>query len=97
MFLLLSVLVDVLLNSISLINPYTPYTIMAENGEKFEICKYNGEYSIIILIVYKLLVILLLLFLIFVEWNFSDTLYDLKLIILTQYISILSIILIVLS
>jgi len=93
-YLLLNILIDVLLSSISLINPYIPSTIMAENGENFEICKYNGEYSIIILIAYKLLVILLLLFLIFVEWNLSDTLYDLKFIILTQYISILSIILI---
>jgi len=90
-FLLLNVLIDILLCSISLINLYTPNVILAENGEKFEICKYNGEYSIIIIITYKLLVILLLLFLIFVEWNLSDTVYDLKFIILTQYISIFSI------
>jgi len=91
MFLLLNILIDILLCSISLINPYTPNSILAENGEKFEICKYNGEYSIIIVLAYKLLIILLLLFLIFVEWNLSDTLYDLKFIILTQYISIFSI------
>jgi len=70
---------------------------MDENKKRYEICKYNEEYSIFVLIICKLLIIFSLLFLIFVEWNFSDILYDIRLFILTQYISILSILLIVVT
>jgi len=96
-FLVLNVLIDVLLSSISLFKPYSTNTIMVENEKRYETCKYNEEYGIIILIVCKMLIIFSLLFLIFVEWNFSNILYDLRLIVLTQYISILSIILILIT
>ena len=89
MFLFLNILIDVLLNSISLINPYTSKPIIVKDGESFEMCKYNWEYSILILIIYKIIVTLILLLLFFVEWNISDTMLDLKFTISAIYVDIL--------
>jgi len=94
LFLIFNIIIDILLCSISLLNPYTSQYILVENGESFEKCKFNGIYSIIILIVYKLLIVLLMLFLIFVEWNISTIIYDIKFIVVALYVDILFIILI---
>jgi len=93
LFLLFNILIDVLMNSISLIKLCTIQKVIVEDGESYEKCKY-GEYRIISLLVYKLIVIALILFLIFVEWNFSTILYDIRFIILSLYIDVLSIIII---
>ena len=92
LFLLFSIVTDILLCSISLINPYTSQSILVEDGENFELCKFNGKYSIIILYAFKFLIVLLILFLIFVEWNNSATMYDMRFIIITLYIDILVVI-----
>jgi len=88
-FLIFHLLIDIMINSISLINPYTSKIVSIEDGESFETCKFNGEYSIIIVIVYKFLEIFLMLFLVFTEWNLLDTAYDMKFILLALYIDIL--------
>jgi len=88
-FLIIHLLIDVLINSISLTNPYTSKIVSIEDGENFETCKFNGEYSIIIVIAYKFLEIFLMLFLVFVEWNLLDTAYDMKFILLALYVDIL--------
>jgi len=93
-FLILNLFVDILMNSISLINPYTVKSILIEEGENFEICKYNSKYSIILLLLYKLSVILLMLYLIYVERNISSTLHNMKFIISVLYIDTLFIIII---
>jgi len=94
LFLLLNIITDILLCSISLIKPYTSQFVSVEDGESFEKCNFNGNYTIILLIIYKLLVILMMLFLVFVEWNISSTVYDMKFILITLYIDILFIVLI---
>jgi len=94
LFLLFNILMDILINSISLISVCTSQTVLVEDGESFEKCKYNGEYSFILLIVYKCMVIVLILLLIFVEWNNSSSWYDVRFITVALYIDILSIILI---
>ena len=94
-FFLFSILIDVLLNCISLINMYTPKLVLIENGENFEVCKFNGEYySIIILLVYKLLMIFSMLYLIFIEWDNPSIKYYLKYTVSALYIDILSLFLI---
>jgi len=93
-FLLINLLIDILLNSIAWIDSYTPKTVLVNNGQNFEVCKYNGIYSIVFILAFKLLEILLLLFLIFVEWNISNTIYDTRFSVAVIYIDILSIILI---
>ena len=94
-FLILNILIDVLVNSISFINPYTIKQIGIEDGEKFEICNFKGEINIITIIVNKSLMLLLLLLLVFIEWNISETRYEMRFITSAIYIDILSIILIV--
>jgi len=95
MFLLFNILIDISLNSISLINKYIVKSVMVEDGESFQVCNYKENYGIIIIVLYKFIVLLLLLFLIFVEWNISQTMYDMKFILSALYIDILSTTLIV--
>jgi len=94
LFLLFNLSIDVLICSTFLLNPITSTTISVEDGESFKTCKFGGEYSIVIMFIYKLLVIILMLLFIFVEWNISSTMDDIKFIISALYIDILSIILI---
>jgi len=93
LFLLFNVLIDISLCSISLLNPYTPQFVSVEDGESFEKCIFNGIYSIIILITFKLLAITLMLLLVFVEWNISTIIYDMKFILIALYSDALFIIL----
>ena len=93
-FLLFNILIDILVNSVSIINPYTSQPVLIEDGESFEVCKFNGEYSIIIVMIYKLVIIFSILFLVFAEWNHSPNKYNLRFIVSTIYIDILSLILI---
>jgi len=97
LLLFINILIDILISSISLIGQCTPQSVLVEDGESFEVCKFNGKYSIIILSVYKLLIIFLMMLLIFVEWNMSTIKYDIRFIISVTYIDILSIILINIS
>jgi len=94
-FLLISILMDISLSCIFFINPYTRKTIINEDGENFDICKLNGVYSLIIMMIYKFTSLFLLLFLLFVEWNISANTYDMRLIISATYVNILSGILII--
>ena len=91
-FLLLNILIDILINGISLINPYNPKSVLIEDGENYKMCDFKRGFGIIILLIYKFLIIQFLLFLIFVEWNISATIYDIKFIVSALYIDILSII-----
>jgi len=93
-FLLFNIVIDILLCSISLINPYTSQYVLVEDGESFKKCKYNGIYSVIILFVYKFLVFFVMLFLVFVEWNNITSFYDMKPILMIIYVDFLFIVLI---
>jgi len=94
MFFFYSLLVDILLNSIHWIYPFTTKHIFVEDGESFETCRYSGVLNILIVLIYKFLIILMLLFLIFVEWNLSGNIYDMRFIVSAIYIDTLSFILI---
>jgi len=78
------------LNGFSIIDKYTLKSVNVEDGEIFEVCNYNGKYSVIFLILYKLIILLLLLFLIFVEWSISEIIYDIRFVTTVIYIDILS-------
>jgi len=92
-FLLLNVLFDIIFNSITLIHPNTPKLVYIEDGENFEVCNYVGEFGIIVLIAYKIIVAILILFLTFIEWNIIETTIYLKFVVSSLYIDILSVIL----
>ena len=83
-----------MLNCTSFIKSFNPKIVSVDDGENFSKCDYKGDFSIILLFVYKLLVILLILFLTFAERNNKDISLDIKLVISTMYVDILSCILI---
>ena len=89
-FMLLNILIDLLLCSTSLLSSYSSKLIINEEGERFEKCKYGSIVSIVLLFVYKFMIIIVMLFLLFVEWNNPDTLYDVKFITCALYIDILT-------
>lgn len=83
-----------MLNCTSFIKSFNPKIVSVDDGENFSKCDYKGDFSIIFLFVYKFLIILLILFLTFVERNNKDISLDIKLVISTMYVDILSFILI---
>jgi len=89
-FMLLNILIDLIFCSTSLLSSYNSKIVMNEEGERFEKCQYGSLISIILLFVYKFLIVIVMLFLIFVEWNNPDTLYDVKFTICALYIDILT-------
>jgi len=96
LFLVLNILIDVLLNGISFMKPYSDKKIVIEDGENFQICKNNEPYSITFLFIYKFIILFSQLILIFIEWNIKRTKYDLKMIISTIYLNILFLIFLIL-
>ena len=95
LFLVLNILVDVVLNSISAIYPFTSKLIVVEDGENFEICNYTRNFNTFVSIGYKVLVMLILLFLIFSERNIPESMYDVKIMVPVVYFDLLSILLII--
>jgi len=93
-FIVMILILDVIMNGISFLGPFTAKLIVADNGEKFKICQSPGVYFMIILSTYKTLFTLLILFFIFVEWNTVAILYDVRFVVAAIYIDILSFILI---
>jgi len=89
LFLFFNILIDIIINSISFINPNIKNSILIKDGENFEICDYKKEYSILILLIYEFLTIFLLLLLIFAEWNITSTMHDVRFIVPVLYIDIL--------
>jgi len=93
LFLFSNILIDLFLNSISLANPYVSKSVFVQDGESFEICEFDNI-NLIIIFTYKFIIILLFLYLIFVEWNILDTIYDVRFTVLAIYSNILTFILI---
>jgi len=93
LFLLGNILIDLLLNSISLASPYSSVSVTVEDGESFKTCKFDNI-NLIIVFVYKFIVIFVFLYLIFVEWNITSTLYDVRLTVAAIYGNILTFILV---
>ena len=94
LFLLCSILIDVLLNCITLIKPFTVKTVLIEDRENFNMCDYKGEFSVIPLLLYKLSIILLMIYITFADRNNKDNIFDIKFITSTIFVDVLSLILI---
>jgi len=95
-FILSFIIVDLALNGLMLINKYQVKDIMINRGHNFQICKINSLFNYIllyILVLTKIIIMFLILLLIFVEWNINTTIYDLRFVVSTIYINIISIIL----
>ncbi|ORX80195.1 periplasmic binding protein-like II [Anaeromyces robustus] len=69
------ILIDLILNILLVINPYTTEKIITVNGENYQKCSLNqlfGKTIYIIIFVFELLLVLIGLFLIFIEWDIID-------------------------
>ncbi|ORX82997.1 periplasmic binding protein-like II [Anaeromyces robustus] len=83
---------DVFLNLIFFISPFTPQYKNSLNGKKYKYCGINNSLSIYILsvlVIEKIILLLVILFFIFIEWNIIKTNRDVKLLTSAIYIDII--------
>jgi len=95
-FLLMFILIDVIMNLLFFVKPYTISKIRVVNGQNFQFCKLDslyGKFVEIIFIVLKFLVFFILLSLMFLEWNMKNIYYDIRFFISAVYIDALDFIL----
>lgn len=93
MFFISNILIDLILNSISLASPYASNYVMIEGGGSFETCRFDSI-NLIVVFVYKFIVIFLFLYLVFIEWSIPDTIYDVRFTVTAIYSNILTFILV---
>jgi len=95
-FIFIFTLIDVILNGFLLINRFTVKDINITNGQNFQICENKNLFNKFILFLnatIKMIVLVALLLLIFIEWNIQITIYDVRFIVISIYINILTTIL----
>ncbi|ORX84270.1 hypothetical protein BCR32DRAFT_266407 [Anaeromyces robustus] len=98
LFILIFLLIDVVLNLINIGSTYNIKTKIPGNGKMYNEYKITGTFSkfmIILFVAIKSLIILTILFLIFIEWNIEETLYDLRFSVSAIYIDLISIIMMI--
>jgi len=82
-FFISSVLVVGLANVLLFAGQYSVKTIMVNNGQNFQTCIMNSRFGNFVLALIAILMICILLtiaFLVFVEWNYKETLVEIKVI-----------------
>jgi len=98
LFLLVFICIDSIFCTLYLITPFNIVNVFIEKGENFQVCKIGspqGIFLTVTMIAYKSLIALCLLGLMFVEWNIKILFYDIRFAISGIYLSILSIILLI--
>ncbi|ORX78624.1 hypothetical protein BCR32DRAFT_246995 [Anaeromyces robustus] len=96
-FILIFILIDFILLGITLMKSHGVKTVTTNKGEKFQICHTDNiliKIILIIILTYKCIIILTLSILIFMEWNITETFYDIRFIMTSIYINIISFVLI---
>jgi len=99
LFFLIFVIFDLILVSLSFIQPYIVEDNIIRDGENFRVCKMNHILTKVVvgsIIGFKLLVLLAFMILIFIEWSIQESHYDVRFLTLAIYIDTLFIILMVL-
>jgi len=87
------ILIDVLLNGLSLVKPYGFKNVILDEGLNFQICSMASSYIIVmnvLIIVYKCIITLVLLLLIFIEWNVQAIYMELKFVLSSIYVNIIT-------
>lgn len=93
LFLLIFILYDSILIGLSFISPFTIETLSSQYGQQFQKCKLSGTLGkivIYILFFSKFIYYTIIILLIFIEWNIENTQYDVKYLIVSIYLNILS-------
>lgn len=88
-------LIDVILNSLTIIDPYTIVSEIDENNKNYEVCIMKTTFINFIaniIMVLKFIMVLIIILLLFLEWNIKKLHYDIKYILSTISINIICII-----
>ncbi|ORX83189.1 periplasmic binding protein-like II [Anaeromyces robustus] len=88
------IIMDIILNSILFINPYSVKNILNDNGH-YHICKMENVSTVLIIIsifCFKFSIIIIMLMLIFFEWNIKSTHYDIRFIVSSIYMDSIGVI-----
>jgi len=94
-FLSVFIFIDIIMNLLIYIKPYTITKIRVVNGQNFQICELDNKIIEIIFILIKFLIFFVLSFLIFIEWSMKNIYYDIRFFTAAIYIDILDYILII--
>jgi len=92
------IILDIIWNSLFLIEPYEVFDIIVDDGQNFQICKAVSTLCKVIIIlkwIYIFIILFILVFFIFIEWNIRVFHYDLKFFVTVIYIDILAFIFII--
>ena len=87
------ILIDIFFNGLSLLKSYVIEDIIIDEGCNFQICKMKSSFLVImtiLLITFKCIIILVLLLLIFIEWNNEVTFFEMRFILSSIYINIIT-------
>jgi len=98
LFIFVFLFIDIILNLLYLLTPYRIFTMIHENQKNFNICKISNTFGRILIcsmLMHKFIIILIIVFLIFIEWNIKDTMYDIRFSVYAIYIDILSIVILI--
>jgi len=98
LFFIGSMIVIALINSLLFRGTYTLKHVDGNNGQKFETCSMQsgfGKFVLSILCLLECLLLLSILFLVFIEWNYRETLTEMKVICALLFVEVLAIILLI--
>jgi len=94
-FLLIFIMIDIIMNGLAYVFPFDVESNLIDGGENYLYCNMKNIFGIImiyVVVIYKISVMALMLFLLFVEWNIQKYISDVRIIISTIYIDLLTII-----
>jgi len=92
-FISIIIFINLVLNGFTLIKDYGVENIILNEGENFQKCDMDKKYSLvtkIIVITYNVALLLLILVLMFVEWNLKHSVKDLRFIMSSIYMNIIT-------
>jgi len=98
LFFIASVLIEILFNSLLFASPYTIDNEIIDGELIFQTCSMNrgfGKFLIILILLLKEIILLSIMFLVFIEWNYRETVTEVKVLALLIFIEVFSIIIIV--
>ncbi|OUM61739.1 hypothetical protein PIROE2DRAFT_12196, partial [Piromyces sp. E2] len=92
-FVLLFLLLDILLNSLSFNKPFKLTEKIIDHGQNFKICQISkfGNFQLGTLFSIKIIIMVFILFFIFIEWNIEKTRLDIRFLSAAIYMDIVSI------
>lgn len=92
-FILSFIFINFFLNGLSFISSYEIEDVIINEGENFQKCKMNNSFGIfiyILMIIYYTIILFSLLLLIFIKWNSKIIHYDIRFIVSSIYLNIIT-------